>query len=114
MDGTADEAVKAALERALVVIGDQVSSDVHTVLNARIQHPTPYYETQIIAQMLGGSMVVHDRDIVYGPWLEGVSQRNATTSFKGYHAFETARDNVQKTATATADRIITETLKGLE
>lgn len=77
-------------DEALREISAQASADVHLVLNAKIKHPTPYYETQIITERAHNGYVVHDRGIVYGPWLEGVSGRNQTTRFKGYHAFRTA------------------------
>src|SRR5688572_30770062 len=37
---------------------------------------------------------VHDRDIVYGPWLEGTSERNRTTRFRGYAAFRKGMQRV--------------------
>lgn len=72
-------------------VSRQVLADVHHVLNARIQHPTPYYETQINIREGPDVDIVNDRRIVYGPWLEGTSRRNQTTRFKGYHAFRLAR-----------------------
>lgn len=68
----------------------QARSEVGRILNARVQHPTPYYETQITAQRTPYGARTHDRGIVYGPWLEGTSERNRSTSFKGYHAFRIA------------------------
>lgn len=68
-----------------------VNADVHAILNARIKHPTPYYETQIVTERAGGGLVVHDSGVIYGPWLEGTGSRNApVTRFKGYHAFRDA------------------------
>ncbi len=40
-------------------------------------------------------MIVHDRGIVYGPWLEGTSPMNARTSFKGYHSIQKATDKTR-------------------
>ena len=85
-----------ALEDAQRQVAAQASSYVHTILNQRIKHPTPYYETQITTEKRGADIVVHDRGIVYGPWLEGVGSRNRTTRFKGYAAFRTARQQVAK------------------
>lgn len=74
-------------------VASQGLSNVSTVLNESIQHPTPYYETQTTlnwgASTGGISAIVHDRGIIYGPWLEGIGSRNfPKTTFKGYHAFE--------------------------
>ena len=61
-------------------------SEVHMLMDANFKHPTPYYETQVtIDTDAPNQRVIHDRGIVYGPWLEGVGSRNATTRFKGYH-----------------------------
>ena len=39
--------------------------------------------------------VVVDSNVVYGPWLEGVSSRNQATRFKGYAIFRRTRDKLQ-------------------
>lgn len=75
-------------------VGAQGLANVNTTLDASIQQPTPYYETQTTLNWgvyagAGANVIVHDRGIVYGPWLEGAGSRNfPKTSFKGYHAFE--------------------------
>lgn len=35
------------------------------------------------------------RGVVWGPWLEGTSKRNASTRFKGYHLFRDVRQQLQ-------------------
>lgn len=82
--------VRQFLEEAQDEVGAQALSNVQTILNVSIRNPTPYYETQIIKERAMNDVVVHDRGIIYGPWLEGTGSRNATTSFKGYHAFRNA------------------------
>lgn len=91
-------------EAATWEVGQQAYADVHGILDASIRNPTPYYETQI-TQQRGGieglegvesdvtPVVVHDRGVIYGHWLEGDGSRNApVTSFRGYGAFgKTAR-----------------------
>lgn len=86
------------------VVG-QVVADVHYVLDRRIQHPTPYYETQIVASQIGRDWDVNDRGVIYGPWLEGVSWRNTATRFKGYHAFREAFQESQEYIPMFADRV---------
>jgi hypothetical protein len=65
---------------------------VQTILRQNIRKPTPYYQTKIVRNTATG--LVHDSDVVYGPWLEGVSSRNQETRFKGYHAFRRAFSSV--------------------
>lgn len=85
-----ERALGTFLRDAVKVVGDQARADVMQISDQSFKHPTPYYETQIIAQAQGADVIVHDRGIIYGPWLEGVSARNETTRFKGYHMFRRA------------------------
>jgi len=64
--------------------GQQGLSELHFWMDQYFKNPTPYYETQVVAQNMGEDMVIHDRGIIYGPWLDGSGSRNATTRFKGY------------------------------
>lgn len=101
-DGRAVRELDAALEDAVDAVARQAYANVMGILNAKIKRPTPYYETQITVQELGADRLVHDREIVYGRWLEGVSWRNWTTSFKGYRAF----GNAASTTRLQADRLV--------
>ena len=47
---------------------------------------------------MASDVVVHDRRIIYGPWLEGVGSRNATTRFKGYSSFRRAFQELERQA----------------
>jgi len=51
-----------------------------------------------VSAAIGGlkAYEVHDSDIVYGPWLEGVSSRNLTTSFKGYSTFRKVAQQIER------------------
>lgn len=106
MDGIIDEAVEVlagfALER------------VHFQLDKSIRNPTPYYETQITQQKISrGLEVVHDRGIIYGPWLEGTSRRNASSKFKGYASFRKAAQQLQQQAQELVDNVIVRNIRKL-
>lgn len=94
-------------------VADAALERVQYFLSTQIKHPTPYYETQVTRQQLGADQVVHDRGIVYGPWLEGTSRRNSTTRFKGYHSFRKATAATQKQAQGIADRVLARNLNRL-
>jgi hypothetical protein len=94
LDGSAPVQVDEWLEQAKDDVAARAYAQVMTNLDQSIKRPTPYYETQIIIQTLQTDRVVHDRGIVYGPWLEGVSSRNRTTRFKGYASFRRAKQDV--------------------
>lgn len=93
-EGHGTAIVDAYIEDMVWEVGSQGLANVNTELNASIQHPTPYYETQTTLNWgvyagAGANVIVHDRGIIYGPWLEGIGSRNfPKTSFRGYHAFE--------------------------
>ena len=82
--------IDAMLDEMKLAVASQVLADVQYNLDRSLRHPTPYYETQIMVQQRVDDWVVHDRGIVYGPWLEGTSSRNRTTRFKGYASFRRA------------------------
>lgn len=101
-----DMFVKACMEIRDELAAYAVAS-VHDTLNARIIHPTPYYETQIDSRAINPfTRTVDDRGVIYGPWLEGVSHRNQVTGFKGYHAFRIAREKVSAVTDDVIKRVI--------
>jgi hypothetical protein len=79
------------------VVAAQGLADWHQKLDARLQNPTPFYETQLMVERQTPEIVwAHDRGIVYGPWLEGTGSRNRTTQFKGYKAKRQAEQELQR------------------
>lgn len=40
--------------------------------------------------------LIHDSNVIYGPWLEGTSSRNETTRFKGYSMFRRATQQLNR------------------
>lgn len=106
LTGRAPAAIRSMMADIVDQVAVQALADVHLVLNQRIKHPTPYYETQITVQRVGETAVIHDRGVVYGPWLEGVSSRNATTRFKGYAAFRNAAQTANARASRLADSVV--------
>ena len=103
--GEIPDILDRALRDAQGQVGAQALAYWHTGLNASIKHPTPYYETQITVQNVAQDVVVHDRGIVYGPWLEGVGSRNRTTRFKGYHALRNAAQQTEARAPGLVQRV---------
>lgn len=113
LTGRAGPIMEGICEAVQEQIAQYALERVHYQLNAHIKNPTPYYETQITRQRLRGDEVVHDRGIIYGPWLEGVSHRNARSRFKGYHSFRTATQETERRAPDIADRVIAGHLRQL-
>lgn len=84
---------------------DHIQQTFHT----HFKKPTGYYESNVhIRPAAGGGHQVWDGGLagpVYGPWLEGVGSRNATTRFKGYHAFRKAASALERHIEDLGDRI---------
>lgn len=104
--GHPDTVIDAFLDEAVREVAQQGYSEVMGILNREIRNPTPYYETQILVQPIQEDLVVHDRGVVYGPWLEGVGSRNQATRFKGYHAFRRATQKLEREAPVLAERLL--------
>ena len=85
-DGRLGRETSVFIEEAKEQVASQALADVQLVLDRMIKHPTPYYETQVRMERQADDRVVTDAGVIYGPWLEGTSGRNATTRFKGYSA----------------------------
>lgn len=106
LDGRAGPIIAAMGRDMQEQIAAQGYADVMANLNASIRNPTPYYETQIVIQDRADDLVVHDRGVVYGPWLEGVGSRNAATRFKGYASFRRAYQELERKAPVLAERVL--------
>jgi hypothetical protein len=92
-----DELEEESAEWAL----DHIKGTYHT----HFKNPTGYYESNV---RLKNSSEVWDGGQggpVYGPWLEGVSDRNNATRFKGYHAFRKAAQALDRRIEEMGDRM---------
>jgi hypothetical protein len=72
---------------------DFVLTHVKDTYHTHFKHPTGYYESHVrVKNTTSGPEVWDGGEFgpVYGPWLEGLGSRNATSRFKGYHAFRKA------------------------
>lgn len=86
-DGRAEPLVEHFLTDTEEDIAQEGENRVHARLGQVLRHPTGHYESRVQTDRSVGDISITDSGIVYGPWLEGVSRRNQTTSFKGYHTF---------------------------
>ena len=56
---------------------------------------------------------IDDSGVVYGPWLEGVGSRNATTRFKGYSSFRRTAQKMEELAPEIATRHVQQAVQEL-
>lgn len=82
---------KARAARMIIGINEAIAVEgVNLVLQRLSQvlrNPTGFYESRIAIERRQTYRGVWDQNVIYGPWLEGTSARNATTRFKGYATF---------------------------
>lgn len=73
------------------------------------KNPTGYYESQTEAERVSDELaVIHDNDVIYGPWLEGTGSRNyPVTRFRGYWSYQIVTQQLNKVAGPIAERVIT-------
>ena len=102
-DGRAQRAMSDFTDELEEEGADWAHDHIIGTYHRSFKEPTPAYEFAVRVRKNRGGAEVWDGGQggpVYGPWLEGVGSRNATTRFKGYWAF--------RKATAALDRRIEE------
>lgn len=74
-------------------------------LKGDFKHPTGRYISNLAIMDTEAATMITDNGVVYGPWLEGVSSRNARSRFKGYAEFRKAAAMAENKAAALADSV---------
>lgn len=105
-DGRADRAVAAFLKDAVRKVADEAQDKVEMNLMGSIRENHRVYTSKVHVEPEGSTAVVTDGGVVYGPWLEGVGSRNATTRFKGYSSFRRARNEMERIAPEIAQAVL--------
>ena len=83
-DGTGQEIVQDWLNTTVDDYARRGLDQIQFWMHVYFREQTPYYSTQMTVEPVGDDRVIHDRGVIYGPWLAGKSRRNQTTRFKGY------------------------------
>lgn len=102
-DGRAQRAMSDFADELEEEAAEWAHDHIIRTYHRSFKEPTPRYEFAVRVRKAVVGAEVWDGGQggpVYGPWLEGVGSRNATTRFKGYWAF--------RKATAALDRRIEE------
>jgi hypothetical protein len=86
-DGRAAAAVTDLCDEIEYSVAWQAHAEARQIMDASFRQPTPYYEVQVTVEPRGDEMVVHDRGIVYGPWLV---RGRPGTRFRGYDMYRKA------------------------
>jgi hypothetical protein len=103
-NGKAERAFKDYAIDAEQYIAEQAVGEVRRQLDRVLKHPTGKYKRSIRVEKKGSMHTVSDGNIVYGPWLEGVSSRNEKSRFKGYRTFRIVKQRIDRRAEADAEK----------
>lgn len=102
-DGRARQAGRELAQAIVDRLANHALERVQFNLDGSIKNPTPYYETQINIAGYMTDRVINDRGVIYGNWLEGTSERNTRSRFKGYASFRRARQDTAAKVQELAD-----------
>jgi len=110
-DGRASRVVAAFCEDVERRLSEEAAAQIRMFLPTQYKYlgasggnpqdnPAPvnagFYESQIHAEASAEGHIVTDSGVIYGPWLEGVSERNRTTRFRGYGAFRKISQEIDR------------------
>lgn len=107
-DGRAERAMQAAADDAREDIAEFAEEHALMLMGAAFRHPTGYYESMVETTRVAADVsLVHDNDVIYGPWLEGVGSRNSPeTRFPGYRHWRRTKALVQARGFQIAERSV--------
>ncbi len=110
-----DSIVNAAVRLIERRVADEGERHVVGLMGIYFKRPTPYYWTKTVAKPWRSHHAVHDSNIIYGPWLEGIGSRNKTTRFKGYSHFRKTTQflNTPRNVAFIVDPVVTDLVRVL-
>jgi len=79
---------------------------VHQYMKSDFRNPTGYYQSRVIVDASQELIALTDQGVIYGSWLEGTSNRNNATRFKGYAMFRRASQAMEAQAQRIAERTL--------
>lgn len=93
-----DQIVRQELASMLLTTATEAQSRVRQRLDVVLRNPTGFYRSRVTSEVTPTLGRVHDSNVIYGPWLEGVGSRNARTRFKGYSTFRKIAQRIEQDA----------------
>lgn len=103
-DGTLIADMPLIVEEVQDEIGEYAVDEIRARFKTVLRNPTGYLSDHVTYDPDPGR--VTDGGVIYGPWIEGVSRRNARSRFKGYKTFRTVAQKVRQDAPQLAERVI--------
>lgn len=110
VDGSLEQDLDEALSDAEQTVARAVRDGWAKNLHASLRNPTGRYEGSVQMTRTLHQVDVNDGGMVYGPWLEGTSSRNASTLFKGYTALRRAQQAAEQQVAEDTERALARVL----
>jgi len=106
-DGRAERITEDLAADAVDTVAEAGEEKVTLLMRLHFKNPRPVYWDRVITSHPAYlTAVVHDQGCVYGPWLEGVGSRNATSRFKGYRHWRTTRQELASRVTTIVGPVV--------
>lgn len=105
-DGTAHDAVHEWIDATKRKAGDYAIGQLRAVHMDKTGRGTGHYQAGLRSALVSFNDVLINDPVIYGPWLEGTSQRNESTRFKGYSLWRKAKQATQREIPNIAERLL--------
>jgi hypothetical protein len=104
LNGTAPEVIRVWMDDVKQDIAQAGVNNLRGFVMDKTGRATGHYQSQIVTSTLMpfNDVRIHD-PVVYGPWLEGTSERNRSTRFKGYRLWRKTAQRLQDDAPKIAE-----------
>ena len=102
--GMAPEDVRAWADGVKEDIAQEGVNELKSFVMNKTGRATGHYQSMITTTKIGyNDILIHD-PVVYGPWLEGTSERNRSTRFRGYRLWRLTKQRLEGKVKAIAER----------
>lgn len=103
-DGRTQEALHQWLDASKKEVADLAVTNLRSIKMDKSGRGTGHYQSEIRQSLTTFNDVLIDDPVIYGPWLEGFTERNESTRFKGYRLWRQTSQKIGAEAGDIAER----------
>ncbi len=115
LEGRDGPIIRGFFEDAKQLVAKAGEDQIRERVGRRAKHPSGSFAGAVHTKDFkkGRTIQADYPQILYGPWLEGVSTRNASTRFKGYRMFRLTRTWLRRNYMTLIQDLLTEAVAKL-
>jgi hypothetical protein len=115
LEGRGGPVVRKFNEDAKQLVAKAGEDQIRQRIGRRAKHPTGSFAGAVHTKDFkkGRTIQADYPQILYGPWLEGISAKNASTRFKGYRMFRLTRTWLRRNYMALIQDLLNEAIAKL-